>query len=182
MLANEEIIEVVSSKIRNCRSVIKVIDPVMVATSGARLISEDAIYTLKKHLLPLASLITPNIPEAETLAGTKIENRNDACETAKRLFDQFGSYILIKGGHASAKTTFSEDILYNGSEFSSFVLPQIKNPISTHGTGCSLAAALAAELTLGADMLSAVEGSKKYVYNAIATSYYVGKDCGVLGF
>ena len=76
----------------------------------------------------------------------------------------------------------SEDILYDGVEFFSFVLPRIENPISTHGTGCSLSAALTAELALGADWKNAVEGAKKYVHDAISTSYYVGNDCGVLGF
>lgn len=182
MLSSAETIEVISSKLKSFPSVIKVIDPVMVATSGARLISHDAINTLKKVLLPLASLITPNIPEAEELSGMKINGYDAACEAAKRLFNQFGSSVLIKGGHSSGATIVSQDVLYDGVEFCSFVLPRIGNPVSTHGTGCSLAAALTAELAQGADLKRAVEGAKKYVHNAIATSYYVGKDCGVLGF
>jgi hydroxymethylpyrimidine/phosphomethylpyrimidine kinase len=182
MLSSAEIIEAVSSELKDYHSIIKVIDPVMVATSGARLISKDAINALKKNLLPIASLITPNIPEAEELSGMKINTPDDVREVAKRLYDQFGSNVLIKGGHASDSSNQSEDILYDGVEFFSFVLPRIENPISTHGTGCSLSAALTAELALGADWKNAVEGAKKYVHDAISTSYYVGNDCGVLGF
>jgi hydroxymethylpyrimidine/phosphomethylpyrimidine kinase len=182
MLSDAAIIDVVAARLKECPSIIKVIDPVMVATSGARLICEDAIDSLKIKLLPIASLITPNIPETEVLSGMTIKCRDDAMEAAKKLYGEFGSAVLIKGGHDANNPLVSEDILFDGVNYSSFSLSRIENPISTHGTGCSLAAALTAELARGADIVEAVKGAKNYVHNAIATSYYVGKDCGVLGF
>lgn len=182
MLADPAVIELVAEKLRGRNDIAKVIDPVMVATSGARLITDDAIKALKENLLPLATVITPNIPEAETLSGMTLRCRADVREAARRLNGTFGCAVLIKGGHAVGDLEAAEDTLFDGKEFLASTMPWISNPVSTHGTGCSLAAALAAELALGRDLKTAVEGAKAYVHKAIASSYYVGESCGVLGF
>ena len=182
MLADPAVIELVAEKLRGRHDIAKVIDPVMVATSGARLITDEAIKALKENLLPLATVITPNIPEAETLSGMELRCRADVREAARRLNGTFGCAVLIKGGHAVGDLEAAEDTLFDGKEFLASTMPWIANPVSTHGTGCSLAAALAAELAFGRDLKTAVEGAKAYVHKAIASSYYVGENCGVLGF
>ena len=182
MLFTAPVIHTVADKLKDRPDIAKVIDPVMVATSGARLLKPDAVAALKSKLLPLAALITPNIPEAELLAKTTITDRSSLCDAAKRIFEEFGCIVLIKGGHALGDLALGEDTLYDGTGFRSFILPPIANPVSTHGTGCSLSAALAAELALGRDLDAAVAGAKKAVHVAIKNSYLVGPNCGVLGF
>ena len=158
MLADHAAIEVIADRLAAHPEIAKVIDPVMIATSGARLVSDDAVAALTKRLLPLATLVTPNLPEAEALCGiaadpseSRAADASRARELAVRLHEKFGCAVLVKGGHG-------------------------------HGTGCSLAAALAAELALGRDLSSAVRGAKAYVHDAIERSYLVGENCGVLGF
>ena len=182
MLADVAVIEVVADRIAARPEIAKVVDPVMVATSGAKLIEDAAIDTLKAKLLPIADVITPNVPEAEVLSGMKLSSRADVRESARRLHGEYGCAVLVKGGHAVGDLAAAEDTLFDGEEFFSATMPWIENPVSTHGTGCSLAAALAAELALGRNLKAAVQGAKDYVYRAISGSYYVGPDCGVLGF
>ena len=182
MLADVAAIEVIADRLVARPEMAKVIDPVMVATSGAKLIADEAIDTLKRKLLPLATVITPNIPETEVLSGLKLTSRSEVREAAKRLQGEFGCAVLVKGGHAVGDLAAAEDTLYDGKDFLAVTMPWIGNPISTHGTGCSLAAALAAELALGHDLREAVSGAKRYVHQAIAGSYLVGEGCGVLGF
>ena len=176
MLAEPEIIETVADRLSRHPEIAKVVDPVMVATSGAKLISDAAVETLQARLLPLATLITPNLPEAEALCGRQASAR----ELAAELYGRFGCAVLVKGGHGRGSEAV--DVLYDGKDFGEFSLPRVENPVSTHGTGCSLAAALAAELCLGHGLAESVAGAKRYVYAAIANSYRVGADCGVLGF
>lgn len=182
MLFSAPVIRTVADRLKGRPDIAKVIDPVMVATSGARLLKPDAVAALKSELLPVADLVTPNIPEAELLAKATITDRASLRDAAKRIFNEFGCSILIKGGHALGDLALGEDTLYDGKEFRPFILPPIQNPVSTHGTGCSLSAALAAELALGRDFATAVNGAKKSVHSAIKNSYLVGPDCGVLGF
>ena len=182
MLFSAPVIHAVADTLKSRHSIAKVIDPVMVATSGARLLKPDAIAALKSELLPLADLVTPNIPEAELLANAAISDRASLRDAAKRIFDEFGCAVLLKGGHALADLALGEDTLYDATGFHSFILPPIHNPVSTHGTGCSLSAALAAELALGRNLNDAVTGAKKAVHDAINSSYLVGANCGVLGF
>ena len=182
MLADAAVIRAVAERLSVHPEIAKVIDPVMVATSGARLIADDALGALTGALLPLATVITPNIPEAEALTGMTLDSRDKVHEAAKRLNGMFGCAVLVKGGHAVGDYAVAEDTLYDGTSFFSATMPWVADPVSTHGTGCSLAAALAAELALGHDLRSAVLGAKRYVHQAIARSYYVGEDCGVLGF
>ena len=176
MLAEPEVIEIAADRLARHPEIAKVVDPVMVATSGAKLISDAAIEILQKRLLPLATLMTPNIPEAEALSGHSMSAR----ELAKDLHGRFGCAVLVKGGHGEGPDAV--DVLYDGKDFREFTMPRVENPVSTHGTGCSLAAALAAELALGRDIAAAVAGAKRYVHAAISSSYFVGLDCGVLGF
>lgn len=182
MLADPAVIEVIAEKLRARPEIAKVIDPVMIATSGAKLITDEATEALKSKLLPLAAVITPNIPEAETLSGMSLRSRADVREAARCLNGTYGCAVLIKGGHAVGDLEAAEDTLFDGKDFFASTMPWIANPVSTHGTGCSLAAALAAELALGRDLKTAVGGAKAYVHKAISSSYYVGEDCGVLGF
>ena len=184
MLADPESVEIVADRLAAHPEIAKVIDPVMIATSGARLISDDAMEVVKAKLLPLATLITPNLPEAEALSGLRGEGRAANVELARelgrRLYGEFGCAVLVKGGHGVGSAAV--DVLYDGRGYEEFSAPWIANPVSTHGTGCSLAAALAAELALGRGVSAAVKGAKGYVHMAIANSYHVGPGCGVLGF
>jgi len=181
MLAEAEVIGAVADELSRHARVKKVIDPVMVATSGARLIAEDAVAALRERLLPLATIVTPNLPEAGVLLGSEVgaENAEDA---ARDLSRELGCAVLVKGGHAlGASAREVVDVLYDGRRMHRFSAPAVLRPASTHGTGCTLAAALAAELALGASIPAAVRGAKEYVYEAIKISYYVGRRCGVLG-
>ena len=180
MLSDGSVIERVAGKLIHCRAIAKVVDPVMVATSGARLVGDAAVEALKKHLLPLADIMTPNIPEAEVLSGVKIATGADIREAARRLNGEYRCAVLVKGGHAGGSV--AEDVLFDGKEFSVFSMPWIENPVSTHGTGCTLAAAITSEIALGRSLKDAVQGAKRHVYEAIASSYLIGTSCGVLGF
>ena len=181
MLAEPEVIETVADRLARHPEIAKVVDPVMIATSGAKLISDAAVDVLKTRLLPLATVMTPNVPEAEVLSDRKIVCRADVRAVARQLAETYGCAVLVKGGHPVGDLKAAEDTLYDGKEYFAYEMPWIDNPISTHGTGCSLAAALVAELTRGRSLAEAVKGAKAYVHAAIKNSYLVGKDCGVLG-
>lgn len=157
-------------------SIALVIDPVMVATSGASLAGKKTVDALKELLFPIAALITPNIPEAETLCGAA----HPPVEMAKRLYGRFGVPALVKGGHALDGKAV--DFLCDAGGVESFSLDAVENPVSTHGTGCTLSAAIAAGLALGLALRDAVAAAKRHVRDAIAGSYFVGEGCGVLGF
>ncbi len=186
MLSCADTIRVVAERLARHPEIKAVVDPVMVATSGARLIPDDAVDALVRHLLPLATVITPNLPEAEALAGGSVDvsARSAFADRAEHLAitlqRRFGCAVLVKGGHGEGDS--SVDVLCDGASVCRFAMPRIENPVSTHGTGCSLAAAIAAELALGRDLESAVAGAKDHVHEAIRTSYLVGDGCGVLGF
>lgn len=196
MLSSAEAIEVVAEKLAARPEVKKVVDPVMIATSGAKLISDDAVAVLERRLLPLATVITPNLPEAHALAGDGADadpaRRRDGVEVAKelavKLSRKFGCAVIVKGGHGSGHS--ATDVLFEpwragdaDGGFSEFSMPWIEKPASTHGTGCSFAAALAAGLAKGHDLRTAAADAKRYVYEAIRTSYFVGPDgCAVLGY
>ena len=179
MLATAGVIEAVAAKLARKPRVKKVIDPVMVATSGAKLLADDAVAALTERLLPLATVITPNLPEAEALLGDASETAADLRLAAKTLARKFRCAVLVKGGHAAGGA--AEDVLYDGRRFKTFSRPRIARPVSTHGTGCTLAAAITAGLALGRPLAAAVEDAKIYVYEAIRLSYHIGQNCGVLG-
>ncbi len=188
MLADAAAIHMIATRLAAHREIAKVIDPVMIATSGAHLIQDEAIEALTKELLPLATVMTPNLPEAEFLCGKTAAVKNDsreatvehAKELAKELHEKFGCAVIVKGGHGGE--TAAVDVLYDGKDFKEYSLPWVKEPVSTHGTGCSFAAALAAELAQGRNLGAAVLGAKAYVHAAIEAAQWVGPNCGVLGF
>ena len=188
MLSDAAAIHVISERLKSHPEIAKVIDPVMIATSGAHLIKDEAIEALTRELLPLATVMTPNLPEAEFLCGKTAAVKNDsreatveyAKELAKCLYARFGCAVIVKGGHGGE--TAAVDVLYDGKTCKEYSLSWVKNPISTHGTGCSFAAALAAELAQGRNLGAAVLGAKAYVHAAIESAQWVGPNCGVLGF
>ena len=181
MMAGAESIAAVADRLSSRPEIAKVVDPVMIATSGAKLVDDDSIEAVRRLLLPMATVATPNIPEAEALCGVSSGDGSagHAAELARRMYGLYGCRTLVKGGHAGGSEAV--DVLFDGEEAAEFAAPRIANPASTHGTGCSLAAALAAELALGADLRAAAAGAKRYVHGAIASSYFVGEKCGVLG-
>lgn len=185
MLSDPAVIAAVADRIARLDGVVKVVDPVMVATSGSRLASDAAVEAMVSRLLPLATLVTPNLPEAEVLCGRAPSSARSgdvayAESLARRIYGTHGCAVLVKGGHgANAEAV---DVLFDGREIRMFSMPWVANPVSTHGTGCTLAAALAAELALGCSLAEAVDGAKRHVHAAISGSCLVGPGCGVLGF
>jgi hydroxymethylpyrimidine/phosphomethylpyrimidine kinase len=180
MLFSSEIIEAVADRLLPRGRIPKVVDPVMVATSGARLLREDAIGCLKNTLLPLAALITPNLPETEVLTGRAVATRDEAGAAARELYETLGCAVLVKGGHRTDAGD-AEDMLFDGATLYRISTPKIDGPPSTHGTGCSLSAAITASLACGKSLLDAVVDGKAYVYEAIRTGVWVGEAAAVLG-
>ncbi|MBN2948428.1 MAG: bifunctional hydroxymethylpyrimidine kinase/phosphomethylpyrimidine kinase, partial [Blautia sp.] len=151
-----------------------VVDPVMVATSGARLISEDAVSTLKEYLFPLAQILTPNIPEAEVLSGMSITSEEEMIRAAKVIGEQYGCAVLLKGGH---KINDANDLFYHDGSSRWFYGKRINNP-NTHGTGCTLSSAIASNLAKGYSMEVSVERAKAYISGALAAMLDLGKGSG----
>ena len=174
MVSSSELIRVIAEILKKYELKNIVVDPVMVATSGARLISEDAISTLKQELLPLASVITPNIPEAEVLAGMEIRTPEDMITAAKKIFEEYGCAVLCKGGHS---LNDANDLLYRADGYQWFRGRRIDNP-NTHGTGCTLSSAIASNLAKGTDLDTAVEKAKNYISGALAAMLDLGAGRG----
>jgi hydroxymethylpyrimidine/phosphomethylpyrimidine kinase len=179
MLSNAELIHVVAQKLADFPAIPKVIDPVMVATSGARLLADNAVNMMQQELLPLATLITPNMPEAAALTGQSAASIHESANIAATLASRYGCAVLIKGGHDT--THKAVDILHIDGKLYTIATPAVEAPLSTHGTGCSLSAAIAAALANGRTLLDAVREGKAYIYEAIRTGCYVGKEAAVLG-
>ena len=177
MLFSKAIIEAVAKKVRKYQINHFVVDPVMIAKSGATLLQEEAIEAMCEHLLPLALLITPNLPEAARLTGAeRIESIDDMKEAAKRLSEFGPKNVLIKGGHLG-KDKKAIDILYDGRQFFSFESERIDTK-HTHGTGCTYSAAIAAELAKGCAVDTAVGHAKQYMTFAIKYGLEIGKGIG----
>lgn len=176
MTANAELIEVIAERLRCYQAGRIVVDPVMVATSGARLISERAAAVLKDKLLPLAEVVTPNIPEAEVLSGMKITTRMDMEKAAGCIHKACGCAVLLKGGHSIHD---ANDLLLEKSGITWFEGVRIDNP-NTHGTGCTLSSAIAANLAKGHDLQTAVRLAKDYISGALAAMLDLGKGSGPL--
>ena len=175
MVSSSALIEVIAERLRFYKAVNLVVDPVMVSTSGSKLISDDAIETLKKELLPLAAVITPNIPEAEVLSGREVRNKEDMEAVAKEIREKYGcAAVLCKGGH---RINDANDLLYDGKELVWFTGKRIDNP-NTHGTGCTLSSAIASGLAKGYDMQTAVRSAKNYISGALAAMLDLGKGSG----
>jgi hydroxymethylpyrimidine/phosphomethylpyrimidine kinase len=159
-----------------------VVDPVMVASSGDRLLAEDAVKALRGSMIPLARLVTPNLPEAEILTHLRIDSTSTMRDAARALVDLGAHAALVKGGHLQGDDSHQAnaiDILYDGESFYEFCAPRI-DTMNTHGTGCVLSAAIAAGLALGADLRTAVGKAKKYLTSAIATAPGLGHGHGPL--
>ena len=178
MVSSSELIEIIADCLTEYKAVNIVIDPVMVATSGARLIEDEAIATLKNRLLPLATVITPNIPEAEILADMSIRDESDMEIAARALFERYGCAALVKGGHS---INDANDVLF-GKENDGplwFMGDRIDNP-NTHGTGCTLSSAIASNLASGYSLSESVEGAKAYLSGALGAFLDLGRGSGPL--
>jgi hydroxymethylpyrimidine/phosphomethylpyrimidine kinase len=176
MVANAQLIEVIAERLTFYKAKNIVVDPVMIATSGTRLISENAIETLKEKLLPIATVITPNIPEAEVLSGMKITTKYDMENAAEIIYKTYGCAVLLKGGHSIGD---ANDLLYENKETTWFESVRIDNP-NTHGTGCTLSSAIASNLAKGHDLKTAIKLAKKYISGALSAMLDLGKGSGPL--
>lgn len=176
MLASSATIECVASALEHYSPAWVVVDPVMVAKSGDLLLWQGAIETLRTQLLPHASVITPNIPEAEALTGMKITSDAEVREAAEKLLDMGAKSVVLKGGHREGAAT---DLYYDGDRFHEFTAERIDTP-NTHGTGCTFASAIAAGLARGMSMLDAIALAKEYVTEAIRSSFPIGAGHGPL--
>jgi len=174
MVSSSALIAVIADKLIQYQARHIVLDPVMVATSGARLISPDAISALKEKLIPLAEVITPNIPEAEELTGIEIKTVADMEQAAKQIFSAYGCAVLLKGGHS---LNDANDLLIwkDGSQW--FEGKRIENP-NTHGTGCTLSSAIASNLAKGFSLPESVERAKAYISGALGAMLNLGKGSG----
>jgi hydroxymethylpyrimidine/phosphomethylpyrimidine kinase len=176
MLFNSEIIMTVARKCEEYKVDHLVVDPVLYSKGGESLLQPDAIQYLKHDLLPLAELVTPNIPEAETLAEMRIESRQDTEEAAHRIYQMGSRAVLVKGGHLKGDAV---DILYDGTSYHELSSRRIET-LNTHGTGCTYSAAITASLAKGYPLLRAVQIAKSYVTAAIERSIPFGKGHGPL--
>ena len=176
MLFNAEIIKAVAASFKGHQFPL-VVDPVSVATSGSRLLEESAVDSLIHDLLPLADLVTPNIPEAEMLAGMKIASLEDQEEVGRRILALGPGAVLVKGGHRPENDALTDVLV--GSKCGTLRLPQkyVKTE-NTHGTGCTLSAAIASSLGKGQDLVEAVKTAQAYIYCALKNSVNPGKGCG----
>lgn len=174
MVSQKEVILSISGKLKQYHARNIVVDPVMVATSGAKLISDEAIDTLKENLFPLASVLTPNIPEAEVLSGLKINNEEEMLTAAKYIGDHYHCAVLLKGGH---QINDANDLLYKEGNYQWFKGKRINNN-NTHGTGCTLSSAIASYLARGENLENAVKKAKDYISGALAAMLDLGQGQG----
>jgi hydroxymethylpyrimidine/phosphomethylpyrimidine kinase len=175
MIANIEIMEVIAEKIREHHIRRLVIDPVMIAKSGHALLREDARDALKRLLIPLATVITPNLPEAEVLTGMSLVTMEQRKEAARRLLDLGVQAVVIKGGHTEDEEAI--DLFYDGQEFRTLSAPRLHTR-HTHGTGCTFSAAITAELAKGASLWEAVKTAKDFITEAIRHPLHLGQGHG----
>ena len=174
MVSSVNLISVIAEKLTAFHAENIVVDPVMVATSGAKLISEDAVSALKEKLLPLATVVTPNIPEAEVLADMKITSPADMVTAAEIISKAYHCAVLCKGGH---NLNDANDLLYADGVYRWFNGKRIDNP-NTHGTGCTLSSAIASNLAKGFSLEESVERAKEYISGALAAMLNFGKGSG----
>ena len=174
MVSSPELIRTIAERLRFYHAQNIVVDPVMVATSGSRLIRPEAVDTLTKELLPLALVVTPNIPEAELLSGRTIRDRAEMEAAAKAIGDVYGCAVLLKGGHSVQD---ANDLLYAGGTLQWFEGARIQNP-NTHGTGCTLSSAIAANLAKGFSLPESVRRAKAYISGALAAMLDLGQGSG----
>lgn len=176
MVFSRELIGVIAEKLTEYNAGNVVVDPVMVSTSGSKLLSDDAISDLKEKLLPLADVVTPNIPEAEVLAGMTIKSSEDMIVAAKFISENYNCSVLCKGGHS---INDANDLLYSDGKYMWFKGQRIDNP-NTHGTGCTLSSAIASNLAKGCSLEEAVRRAKEYISGALADMLDLGSGSGPL--
>ncbi len=176
MVPSAKLMRTVGERLRFYGAEHIVVDPVMVATSGAQLMEGEAVETMKRCLLPLAQLTTPNIPEAERLAGMAIQSREDMAAAAKRIGDAWGCAVLCKGGHSGGG---ADDVLYDAGSVHWFPGERIPTA-NTHGTGCTLSSAIAANLARGLPLNAAVGRAKEYLSGALRAGLDLGAGSGPL--
>lgn len=176
MVSNKEIIAKIADKLIEYQAKNIVADPVMVSTAGSRLMEEDAINTLVTKLLPLATVITPNLAEAEVLCGFSIKTKEDCIRAAKTISIKIPTAILIKGGHLEDT---ADDLLWNNGQIHWFEGKRVDNP-NTHGTGCTLSSAIASNLAAGYDLITSIKNAKNYITGALNAKLDLGKGSGPL--
>ena len=174
MVSSCELIRVIAERLRHYGAKNIVVDPVMVATSGSALMKNDAVETLIEELLPISTLVTPNIPEAQVLSGLTIETKEDMMTAAKEIGDSYHCAVLLKGGHS---INDANDLLYTNGELVWFEGKRINNP-NTHGTGCTLSSAIAANLAKGFSLAASVQRAKDYISNALSAQLDLGQGSG----
>ena len=176
MVSSTGLIQVIADKLKQYQARNIVVDPVMIATSGSRLISEEAVEALKSQLLPLAAVLTPNIPEAEVLSGLTISGSEDMERAAREIGERYGCAVLCKGGH---DLNDANDLLWQDGSCKWFCGRRIHNP-NAHGTGCTLSSAIASNLAKGCDLETAVERAKIYLSGALSSMLDLGAGSGPL--
>lgn len=174
MVSSAELIAIIAEKLQQYGAERVVVDPVMVATSGAKLLRDDAIQALTSQLLPLATVLTPNIPEAEILSGLPITDAAGMEAAARTISQRYGCAVLCKGGH---QINDADDLLWRSGCGKWFRGKRIANP-NTHGTGCTLSSAIAANLAKGYDLDQSVERAKAYISGALAAMLDLGRGSG----
>ena len=174
MVASSELIRVIAERLRYYDAKNVVVDPVMVASAGSSLIKQEAVQTLIQELLPISTLVTPNIPEAQVLSGLTIQTKEDMIAAAKQIGDQYQCAVLLKGGHS---INDANDLLYADGEFHWFEGKRINNP-NTHGTGCTLSSAIASNLAKGYTLAESVQRAKDYISGALAAMLDLGEGSG----
>jgi hydroxymethylpyrimidine/phosphomethylpyrimidine kinase len=175
MLANAAIVEAVAAAVEDLELPWLVVDPVMIAKSGDRLLDDEALGAMRSELLPRAFLVTPNIPEAETLAGMTIASDDDRREAARRIVKHGAAHVIVKGGHFPSDDIV--DLLYDGHRFTEFRTERVPGR-HTHGTGCTFAAAIAAQLALDVALPEAIPLAQQYVAGAIRSGPEIGRGHG----
>ena len=174
MVSSAELIHVIAEKLGEYHAKHIVVDPVMVATSGSKLLRDDAMQALTQKLLPISEVVTPNIPEAEILSGMTIKNANDMETAAKLISEKYGCAVLCKGGH---QINDADDLLWRNGKGKWFRGRRIDNP-NTHGTGCTLSSAIASNLAKGYDLDTSVERAKAYISGALSAMLDLGHGSG----
>ena len=176
MVSSSELIDVIADRLKFYGAKNIVADPVMVASSGSALMKTNAVETLTKELLPLATLVTPNIPEAQGLSGIVIKSKEDMLSVAKYIGDTYGCAVLLKGGHSSGN---ANDLLYADGKYHWFEGKRIDTS-NTHGTGCTLSAAIASNLAKGYALPESVQRAKEYISGALSAGLNLGQGSGPL--
>ena len=174
MVSESELIRTIAARLKQYGAKNIVVDPVMVATSGAKLICDEAVDILKTELFPLASVLTPNIPETEVLTGRSVLSAEDMVEAARQIAETYHCAVLVKGGH---KLNDANDLLYTDGSYRWFNGKRIDNP-NTHGTGCTLSSAIASNLAKGLSMEVSVERAKEYISGALSAMLNLGQGSG----